>query len=116
MKLSALASFSDGLRNYLDFDTYGEQRFIEKAREKYEAALLADSSADLARLHLGAALYVSTEPATLTKAIEHFSLLLGNQHCGLLPMTRDFLPLFCATSTAKADALPYTGISLRCLK
>jgi hypothetical protein len=80
MKLSALAMFSDGLRNYLDFDAYGEERFIKAAREKYQAALLADSNADLARLHLGAAQYVSTEPAIIAKAIENFSLLLGNPH------------------------------------
>lgn len=77
MKLSALPMFKDGLRNYLDFDTFAEDRFIEAARENYSAALQADSSADLARLHLGTAEYVSTEPATIAKAIENFSLLLG---------------------------------------
>lgn len=78
MKLSALALFSDGLRDYLDFDTFGEERFLLSAREKYGAALREDVGADLARLHLGAAQYISTEPGTLAKAIENFSALLRN--------------------------------------
>lgn len=80
MKLSALPLFKDGLRNYLDFDALAEDRFIEAAREKYAAALHADSSADLARLHLGAAEYVSTEHKTIAKAIQDFSLLLGGHY------------------------------------
>jgi hypothetical protein len=82
MKLSALALFSDGLRDYLDYDTFAEERFLQSAREKYGAALRIDGSADLARLHLGAAQYISTEPAMLAKAIENFSLLLGDPHYG----------------------------------
>ena len=78
MKLSALILFSEGLNNYLSFDLYAEDRFISAAREKYEAALQADRNADLARLHLGATQYVSTDPAVIVKAIENFSLLLTN--------------------------------------
>jgi hypothetical protein len=78
MKLSALTPFSEGLRNYLDYDAHGEDRFINSARVKYEAALEADKNADLARLHLAAAQYISTEPVIIAKAVENFSLLLSH--------------------------------------
>jgi hypothetical protein len=78
MKLSALTLFSEGLRDYLNFDMYAEDRFISSAREKYNAALQADGNADIARLHLGATQYISTDPAVVAKAIENFSLLIAN--------------------------------------
>ena len=80
MKLSALTLFSEGLHNYLNFDLYAEDRFISAAREKYQAALQADRDADLARLHLAATQYISTDPAIIAKAVENFSLLVGDRH------------------------------------
>lgn len=82
MKLSALILFSEGLRNYLNFDAFAEDKFIIGAREKYDAALQLDRNADLARLHLGATQYVSTDPVIIAKAIENFSLLVGHNHFG----------------------------------
>jgi hypothetical protein len=80
MKLPALMLFSKGLQDYLNYDLYAEDSFIIAAREKYEAAVKADPAADLARLHLAAAQYVSDDPEVLAKAIYNFSLLMGDQH------------------------------------
>jgi hypothetical protein len=79
MKLSALMLFSEGLQNYLNFDQYAEDRFINAAREKYDAALQEDRNADLARMHLAATQYISTDIAVIAKAINNFSLLLASQ-------------------------------------
>ena len=58
MKLSALTPFSEGLRNYLDFDRYAENRYLATAIQKYKEALQAHQNADLIRLNLAAAQYM----------------------------------------------------------
>jgi hypothetical protein len=80
MKLPALMLFSKGLQNYLSYDLYAEESFINAAREKYEGAVEADPDADLARLHLAATQYVSNDAEIIAKSINNFSLLLSDQH------------------------------------
>jgi hypothetical protein len=79
MKLSALTLFSEGLRNYLDFDRYAEDRYLVSAAQKYKEALQADQNADLIRLHLAAAQYMMpADISSLERSIENFFLLLAS--------------------------------------
>jgi hypothetical protein len=51
MNPSALLQFAEGLESYRNYARTGEEPFLPRARQYYEAALKADRNADLVQLH-----------------------------------------------------------------
>jgi hypothetical protein len=78
MNPSALLQFAEGLESYRNYARTGEEPFLLRARQYYEAAL----KADLVQLHLATTQYISWDDDTLRHSVEHFSALLGSEKYG----------------------------------